>query len=177
MSWQNNLTIMVRILIGDANPTNYKYADDRIAQALVVAAAYVVQDYNFPNHTYTLDFENVTIEPDPTDPDSYDSEFIALVPLKAACLFMQETYNKQIVSGLIRVKEGDSEVATGGISPVLRDILSDGVCARYNKILDILLRRKIRGRAISSPYTSLSTSDQWGSVGHIRSFYDGFLGW
>ena len=67
MSWQTELTAMVRTLINDSVKP-YQFSDNRIIQTILVAGKYLQFDIVL-DRPYTINVINQTITPDPTDDD------------------------------------------------------------------------------------------------------------
>jgi hypothetical protein len=178
MAWQDILIPMVRNLIGDLSDTP-TYEDERIEQAIVTAGLIVSQEYPFQT-TYTFDFSTPDLIPDPTETDTLDNAAVALFSLKAACILSMNSYQLAVGRG-IRVRDGDSEVDTTGSFKGYADIIANGPCASYTKLLlSLSTKRGMNlGKAVVSPSSS---GDQWGNRGyngiwHIRSFWDSWASW
>ena len=86
MSWQGEMTTIVRQLIYDVDPANYTYSDERLETTILVSAQLVSTEVDF-EETYRIDVEQCTLTPDPTDPTQTaanadkDDGFINLVSL------------------------------------------------------------------------------------------------
>ena len=63
---------MVRHMINDVDPTNYKYSVSRLETTILVAAQLVSEDMDFDND-YVVNVEQSTLTPDPTDTDTKDN--------------------------------------------------------------------------------------------------------
>lgn len=177
MAWQDALVPMVRTLIGDDIEPS-KFADSRIAQAIVVAGLLVSKDYKLAQD-YSFDFSVPDISPDPLSIN--DTDAIALFGLKAACMLNLNSYQAAVSTG-IRVRDGDSEVDTTGGFKGFSDIINLGPCAAYSRLLASLTNSRAMGvgRAVMSPFGG--SEAPWGvrginGVWHIRSFYDSYGGW
>lgn len=85
MSWQGQMSTVLRYLIDDVDSASYKFSDDRIETTLIVAAQLVTLEVDLGN-AYTINVEACSLSPDPTDADTKDNAFINLVCLKAACV-------------------------------------------------------------------------------------------
>jgi len=150
MSWQIELPIIVRTLINDADETNQTYSDERMIQAIVVAAKYVQFDINLTN-TYTIDVTNQTITPDPTAEN--DDIFISLVSLKSACIFDQSTLRTKAALEGIRASLGPASLSVGGSLAGLKLIIDKGPCAAYDELTSHWdVKEATAIRAVLSPF-------------------------
>jgi len=129
MSWDVDLVWMVRILVGDIDSPQ-KYTDAYI-QRVIVTAGLIVDTEIVLSYDYVYNIGDVIISPDPVVND--DSIFMALVPLKAACLITQGEF-KQAVGQGIKVRDGDSAIDTSVSFKGYRDILELGPCASYERL-------------------------------------------
>lgn len=149
MSWQNELTIVVRTLINDLDPP-YEFSDSRIQQILTVAAKYVQFDVNL-DHLYDIDVINLNISPDPTDDN--DDIFISLVCLKAACMIDQGTLRTKAALEGIRTSLGSANLSISGSLDGWTTILKNGACAIYDELTSHWdVRNASAVRAILSPF-------------------------
>jgi hypothetical protein len=103
-TWYSEFVIIFRHMIDDLDEPK-KYADNRIAQLLLVAAQ-LAQSENFFSQDYTINVSNLTLSPDPTASGTRDDAFINLTLLKAACTLARGGLLKAAKGGLL-VKEGD----------------------------------------------------------------------
>lgn len=132
MSWQNEMTIMVRTLINDAVEP-YQFSDERIQQTILVAGKYVQFDVVL-DHPYTIDVVNSTINPDPTV--DQDEIFIILTSLKAACLVDQGTLRTKAAMDGVRAVLGPASLSVGGSSAGWEMILKHGPCKLYDDLVE-----------------------------------------
>ena len=130
MSWQTELTIIVRTLIDDFD-SPYQYSDNRIEQVLTVSAKYLQFDINL-DYTYNIDVINLTIDPDPVEIN--DSIFISLVCLKAACIIDQGTYRTKAAMEGIRSSLGPASVSVAGSLTGWQAIIEHGACGLYDEL-------------------------------------------
>lgn len=176
MAWNDIIVPMVRNLIGDVGD-NPKYADDRIEQAIVTAGLIVTNEYEF-SANYTFDFTTAEISPDPTEPETLDNAFVALVALKAACILSINSYQTAVTGGIKVVDDGSSIDTTSGFKGY-SDIVALGPCASYNKLLQSLSVKQgmNNGKAVLGPYscgnTSFSVFGNW----RITDFYNYWYRW
>lgn len=130
MSWQNELTMIVRTLINDLD-TPYEFSDNRVQQIISVAAKYVQFDVNL-DHLYNVDVVNIDINPDPTDDN--DEIFISLVCLKAACIIDQGTFRTKAALEGIRTSLGSASLNIGGSMEGYKSIIQHGACGLYEEL-------------------------------------------
>lgn len=134
MAWDTDLVLMVRVLVSDIS-TPQTYADEYIERVLVTAGIIVDTEVPF-DYDYTYSVSALTISPDPVENE--DSTFMALVPLKAACILTQGEFKQALGQG-IKVRDGDSAIDTSVSFRGYRDILELGPCAAYEKLKWTLL--------------------------------------
>lgn len=82
MSWQPELTEMLRYTIGDFTEP-YSYSNPQLEKLITVGAQFVNSEIDLTTD-YTINIMATGITPDPTDPR--DDPFINLTILKTACL-------------------------------------------------------------------------------------------
>ena len=134
MSWQGEMTTMVRYLINDADSSNYTYSDERIETTVLVSAQLVISEVDFEN-TYTVDVEQCYLSPDPTDPTSglttanKDDGFISLVSLKASCILLGSEMKTHALTS-VRVTDGPSSVDCTSVAKYLQ-ALHKNACDAY----------------------------------------------
>ena len=134
MYWEIEIPIIVRTLINDLdeNPT---YSDSRIQQLAVVAAQYAQKDLNL-RQTYIIDIVNQTITPDPSAPETRDTDFIGFIALKSACLLDQSTFRTKAAMEGIRTALGPANLAISGNLSGYKMILDQdqGPCQLYQTL-------------------------------------------
>lgn len=165
MGWDSDLVIMTRVLVNDL-AVPQKYGDEELQKVLVCAAILVGKEIGFPNQ-YNLDIVTPAITPDPLT--LQDSLFIALVPLKAACILNQGAYMTAIGQG-IKVRDGDSAIDTSVGFAGWRDILKLGPCASYQKLSWQVQTAGVVGDAVLGAYRG--ATDNY--LDTISFFYDDF---
>ena len=147
MAWQNEMTIMLRVVIDDIgdNPT---YSDSRLAEVIVVAAQMTKQDVDFDN-IYTISISNATISPDPVA--SSDNAFLNLVTLKAACLLANSEYKTE-GGRAISIRDGSSAIDQRGVAAAKKG-WRDNICAEYEKAeKEYKIGNSQAGKSIIGPY-------------------------
>lgn len=172
MSWQYDLTIMVRVLTNDM-ATPQRYTDSYIEQVLVTAGILIDNEIDLPQ-SYTFDISGVTISPDPIATN--DIMFQALAPLKSACILNTGDFQKATLQS-IKVRDGDSAIDTSVSFKGYRDVLEYGACASYEKIKDDIQSGKADGKnagdfgtAVFSPYREPNVR----GVQDVVAFFDTF---
>lgn len=171
MAWNTDLILMVRVLISDLSSPQ-TYVDEYLERVLVTAGIQVDAEFPFP-YNYTYSISNITITPDPIT--SNDSSFVALVPLKAACILTQGEFRQALGQG-IKVRDGDSAIDTSVSFRGYRDILELGPCAAYQKLKWSLLASGATssagvGKAVLGPYRTPGGN----SLSTISWYYDRFI--
>jgi hypothetical protein len=173
MSWQNELTIIVRTLINDLTEP-YQFSDSRIQQVLTVSGKYVQFDVNL-DHSYQIDVVNSSISPDPTEDN--DSVFISLVCLKAACIIDQSIYRTKAAMEGIRAALGPATLAISGQSSAWRTMLENGPCASYEELTSHWdVKEATAIAAILSPFAGNKFDPELQNIrannGYRNSFYN-----
>jgi len=172
MYWQVEIPILVRNLINDleATPT---YSDDRINRLAVVAARYVVSEVNL-NSEYNIDIINTTITPDPSNPESRDTDFVGFIALKSACLLDQSTFRTRAVNEGISAALGPAKLTVGGNLSGFKTILDVGPCKTYEQlVIDHNIGDISTVRAVLSPFVGNNFDPRYltGSNLRGRDFY------
>lgn len=172
MAWVDDLVLMVRVLISDLD-TPQTYTDTYLERVLVTAGIVVDSGFPFP-YTYTYDIGASTISPDPVVNE--DLSFMALVPLKAACIITQGEFKQALGQG-IKVRDGDSAIDTSVSFRGYRDIIEIGPCASYEKLRWELLASGAStgggvGKAVFGPHR---VSGGGNAQSAISWYYDQFV--
>ncbi len=153
MAWTTDLVLMVRVLVSDA-ASPQTYTDEYLMRVLITAGIMVDAEIPF-SYDYAYSISDLTITPDPAINE--DSIFMALVPLKAACILTQGEFKQALGQG-IKVRDGDSAIDTSVSFRGYRDILELGPCAAYEKLRWSLLASGAIaggagvGKAVLGPY-------------------------
>ncbi len=170
MVWDTDLVLMVRVLVSDIS-TPQTYSDEYIERVLITAGIMVDAEIPF-DYDYTYSISDLTISPDPIT--SEDSVFMALVPLKAACILTQSEFKQALGRG-IKVRDGDSAIDTSVSFRGYKDILELGPCAAYEKLKWSLLASggisgSGVGKAVLGPYRESGGN----ALSTISWYYDQF---
>ncbi len=169
MAWDTDLVLMTRVLISDINAPQ-TYTDEYIERVLITAGIIADAEITF-GYNYVYDISALTITPDPIA--SEDPIFIALVPLKSACILTQGEFKQALGQG-IKVRDGDSAIDTSVSFRGYRDILELGPCAAYEKLKWSFLASGGAtgsvGKAVLGPYRAPGGS----ALSTISWYYDQF---
>ena len=92
------------------------------------------------------------LSPDPTDQETKDDDFIALVSLKTACLIVGSEAKSESANA-ISIKDGPSAIDLRGVSNTLFILYKD-LCEKYDKLLTDYKEDGVSvGQAILGPYS------------------------
>lgn len=152
MSWQSQMSTIVRHLINDLDPTNYKYSTKRIETSILVAGYLVLKDTSF-NNNYNINVESCELVPDPTEEISKDSDFVILTCLRTACIIIGSEVRVE-ASNAISIKDGPSAIDLRGVASTLAMLYKD-LCEKYDKSLSDYKEDGVvaAGQAILGPYS------------------------
>jgi hypothetical protein len=151
MSWQGQMGTIVRYLIDDVDPDNYKYSDHRIETTVLVAGQLTQMNVDF-GQSYNINVENCTLSPDPTDPDNEDKAFITLICLRAACIIVGSAIRSES-GNAISIKDGPSAIDLRGVTQTLTVLYKD-LCDKFDQqLLEYRAGNSIGGQAILGPYS------------------------
>lgn len=158
MSWQTEMTTLLRYVINDTDVSSQEYADSRL-QSLIVTAAQLTQGVvDFPRN-YTIDISSTEISPDPTS--SNDNGFVNLVILKSACLLAAGDYRASSNKGVV-IKDGPSAIDARGLIAAKKDIM-DTACEKYSQAeLEFRLGNSNAGEAIIGPHRNVAHGSSGG---------------
>ena len=156
MSWQGQMSTIVRHLIDDLDAAKYKYSPTRVETAILVSAQLTTMNVDF-NNSYTINVESCSLSPDPTDTDTKDNPFINLVSLRTACIILGGEIRSES-GNAISIKDGPSAIDLRGVSQVLATLYKD-LSDRYDhSLLEYRAGNSIAGHAILGPYSPGSDS-------------------
>ena len=151
MSWQGQMSTIVRYLIDDTDSAKYKYSDKRLETTLLVAAQFITLSTDL-NNEYTINVEQCALSPDPTDTDTKDNAFINLTCMKAACIMVGSEVRSES-SNAISIKDGPSAIDLRGVASTLIVLYQD-LCKKYDQMeLDYRAGHSTVGQAILGPYS------------------------
>jgi hypothetical protein len=175
MSWQVDLVLMFRSLIGDLDGT--KYTDERLKQILTVGAYNVYNEARFP-YVYDISVGKVSISPDPIS--NGNSDFVVLTLYKSACILVGSEVKSESANA-ISIKDGPSAIDLRGVSGSLSS-LYDKLCAKYEDLMteyqyetgggfDSDGNGLSAGLAVLTPYSPASANFNTGNSGPRYDFY------
>jgi len=151
MSWQGQMSTVVRHLISDVDPTAYTFSSNRIETSILVAAQLLTMNVDF-NNTYTINVESCALSPDPTDTDTKDNPFIALACLRAACIIIGSEIRKESGNS-ISIKDGPSAIDLRGVTQTLAVLYKDLSQKYEDALLDYRAGSSVAGQSILGPYS------------------------
>ncbi len=156
MSWQGQMSTIVRHLIDDLDSTKYKYSNNRVETAILVSAQLTTMNVDFTN-SYAINVDSCGLSPDPTDTATKDNPFINLVSLRAACIILGGEIRSES-GNAISIKDGPSAIDLRGVSQTLTVLYKD-LCEKYDHaLLEYRAGNSIAGHAIIGPYSPGSDS-------------------
>lgn len=151
MSWQGQISTMVRHLINDVDPASYKYSAKRLETTVLVAAQLLSTETDLAQ-PYSINVEQCQLSPDPTDDGTKDDDFIALVSLKTACIVLGGEVKSES-GNAISIKDGPSAIDLRGVATTLTMLYKD-LCAKYEQLLlDYQAGNSLSGKAVLGPYS------------------------
>ncbi len=151
MSWQGQISTIVRHLINDVDPLSYKYSAHRLESAILVAAHLLTTETDLKQQ-YSINVEQCALTPDPTDLETKDDDFITLVSFKCACIILGGEVRSE-AGNAISIKDGPSAIDLRGVSGTLMSLYKD-LCEKYDQLLlDYRAGNSIGGHAILGPYS------------------------
>jgi hypothetical protein len=149
MQWQEQANLMVRHIINDVDPSNYKYSDDRIDSTVSVASQLIVLEIDFSNN-YVVNVVERSINPDP----SLDPYFINLLVIKTALVILGGEVKTE-ASNSISIKDGPSAIDLRGVSSTLMALYQD-LSKKYEDLVANYGYIGSTGQAILGPYSPAS---------------------
>ena len=150
MSWQGQMSTIVRHLVNDLDASSYKYSDHRIETSILVASQLMIMNVDF-NNTYDINVESCLLSPDPTDAATKDNPFVTLSCLRAACIIVGSEIRSES-GNAISIKDGPSAIDLRGVTQTLTVLYKD-LCQKYeNLLLEYRAGSSVSGHAILGPY-------------------------
>ena len=163
MSWQDESTEILRILINDFG-SSPQYSDEDLEQLLLVSARYVIQEVNLSTN-YTVNFGTGSITPDPSD----DHIFLNFMILKSACMTNTWQFNTKAIQDGISAKCGPSTLTVSANALLVLGLINNGPCKTYDELVTQHNFGQLSDgvKAIFSPFIS-NTFLPDDTIGHVR---------
>jgi hypothetical protein len=152
MTWQTEITPMVRYIIGDIGTTQ-TYTDAKIQNAVLISAQLMAKDVDF-GKTYIVDVGNSGISPDPTDTER-DDAFISLVSLKTAWLIANSELRTYALTGM-KVTDGPSTIDTTSMATQMKNVAAAASKAYNDAVKQYMLGNAIGAKIVTGPYTTIN---------------------
>lgn len=169
MSWQGQMSTIVRHLVDDLDSSSYAYSDKRIETSILVASQLMIMNVDF-NNDYTINVETCSLSPDPTNAETKDNPFITLSSLRAACIIVGSQIRKES-GNAISIKDGPSAIDLRGVTQTLIVLYKD-LCEKYeNLLLEYRAGNSVAGHAILGPYSPGSEFISRNNTGHRSGGY------
>lgn len=168
MSWQDESTEILRILINDFTGTP-QYSDEDLEQLLLVSARYVIQEVNLSTN-YVVDYASGSITPNPSD----DHIFLNFMILKSACMTNTWQFNTKAIQDGISAKCGPATLSVSSNALLILGLINNGPCKTYEDLVTQYNFRKLSDGVVGifSPFASnkFLPNDQIGSPRDERSY-------
>jgi len=150
MSWQTEMTTIVRYLINDFDSPQ-TYSDGKIQTAIAISAQLTLEDITF-TRVYNIEVGATGISPDPTD-GTKDNAFINLVSLKTACLIDNWAFRAKLPVAGISIRTGPEAIDTRGVLGAYQYLKENGACKAYEEAKwEYEAGNMTPGRAILAPF-------------------------
>jgi hypothetical protein len=151
MSWQSELTTIVRHLIDDTDISNPTYTDCRLETAILVSARLLLLEADF-EQTYTVNVDQCLLSPDPTTSGAEDEGFINLLCLKTACIILGNEAKAKSRQA-VKITDGPSSVDSTKVAENLLK-MHEKMCEAYEdyKFNFTAVNNNV-GKAILTPYS------------------------
>lgn len=130
--WQLETVEIFRGLIFDLSETP-DFTDSELLRLLVIAAHYVNRETDFVND-YSIDISKQLIDPDPSDDDTKDPDFLNFVCLKAACMLNIGQTRINIAAGFL-VKDDKNTLDLQPVAQNSLTLMQEGYCKVYDKLM------------------------------------------
>jgi hypothetical protein len=174
MSWQTEMTTIVRHIIGDLDSSNYTFSNSRIEESIVVAAQLIHNEMEFLVD-YNIEVDNGLLSPDPTTtpvaPSNKDDDFIALCCMRSSLLLtnsLLRTYAMKAIS----IRDGSSSLDMRGVVSGLK-MVNDDITAKYEDMKMAYQTGKLGlGKVILSPYSPASDNANRGYIDYRAGFFN-----
>lgn len=138
MTWETEMTELLRIMINDLDDTAYRYTDVRLQKVIVGAAQMMLTEIgNRFITTFTTDISIPDITPDPCDRINgvRDDNFINLTLLKAGCFIDSSSARDAARKAGVSVKEWGTSlnIDNKGLFSSALAVMEKGWCKNYEE--------------------------------------------
>lgn len=164
MAWQNEMTNLVRNLIND--PEGDTYSDARVEQVILVGAQLLLNRIDFPNE-YTIDVDLLSLTPDPTTTSPKDNDFINLVSMQAALIFLKGEA-KTLAAQSYRITDGPSSIDVSNAYKAVQEQAKELQEMLDWAIVDYTAGNSNGGQAILTPYTVVNQQSRYYNLFYPR---------
>lgn len=149
MTWQNEISRIVRFIVNDLDAISY--TDERLEETILVAVQLLIDGIDFDN-TYTVDVDTLVLSPDPTTLTTKDNFFINVVAIKTACIILGSEA-KTLAAQSMRIKDGPSSIDISSAYQSVHQLFKE-LCDKLDKmIMDHKAGNSVAGQAVLTPYT------------------------
>lgn len=112
MAWDTELVSKLRLVINDLDATSYTWTDNQLKQFIMISLGLLDSElsqwYSVTGGPYTISFDDITINPDPTVVGS--SGFNNLIVLQAAVLISQSELKKLNITAGWKIVDDKSTI-------------------------------------------------------------------
>lgn len=148
--WNTELVRVLRYMIDDLS-SSPSYTDARLEETILVAAQLANNDVDF-DRTYSIDVDQVTLSPDPTDTPKDDS-FIALVCLRATLLIFSGLFKTKAAMAGFSITSGRESISTNGLLEGYRRLWEKAAKDYEEATFQHMAGNRVYGRAILGPFS------------------------
>jgi hypothetical protein len=148
--WNVEMTRVLRHMIDDlsSSPT---YSNTRLEETILVAAQLANNDVDF-DRAYTIDVDELTLTPDPTDAPKDDS-FIALVCLRATLLIFSGILKSKSAMAGLAITSGRESISTSGLLEGYKKLWEKASKDYEEATFQYMAGNRVYGRAILGPFS------------------------
>lgn len=153
MAWQDEMTTMLRYMLGDITEGKLVYSDDTLQNTILVGAIQVGNAVAFEMQ-YSASLSSGLLTPDPTFGPGKNTWFMDLVTLKAASI-LDRTEATLAARRAIIVRDGSSAIDLSKVADAKIRLLEKGWIAAYDDAVftyQYQRTQNISGAAIMTPF-------------------------
>jgi hypothetical protein len=157
MAWDTTITSLVRYLINDLDSSNYTWTDTQIKKFILISTSLVDAQLakwtSITGGPYIIDFDNLTITPDPTTASS-SAAFITLIAINASSVMLRADYKRLTVQSGWKIIDDRSTIDGTGMLSGAKQSYEDMHKAYLDAIEAFQVGNAPQALAILSPYIS-----------------------